>query len=60
MIPGGFTNERILQAVDDQFAKFQLANYSQVFREQPVYKVTYLNEQIFTVLMEHQAKTKVS
>ena len=59
MIPGGFTDERIMMAIEGQSTKFHLANYHHVHRDQPIYKVTYLNETLFEILMQYQALTKV-
>ena len=59
MVPGGFTDSRILQAIDDQFEKMHLANFQQVCRDQPIFKVTYRNELIFDILMQYQSRTKV-
>ena len=50
---------RIIQAVSDQFEKFALANFQEISRSIPIYKVTYMNEQVFEVLSKYQAKTKV-
>ena len=59
MIPGGFDDWRILQAVEDHFTKMFLANFQQITRAQPIYRVNYQNEAIFEVLMTYQSRTKV-
>ena len=59
MIPCGFENFRILQAVGDQFEKHALANFQSVSRAYPIYKVSRSNETIFEILMTYQSRTKV-
>ena len=59
MIPDGFEDARILQAVSEQFEKFFLANYQPVLRASPIYRITYSNEAVFDILMTYQSRTKV-